>query len=87
MTHSLVVCLTWLRITSVQLKEAEGIYCWSLRVESDFVKSAPDGVAGLTNPRETCWLEDAIVEQSQRRTDTSMCVIQHSHKLMKGFLE
>ena len=51
------------------------------------MKSAPDGVAGLTNPRETCWLEDAIVEQSQRRTDTSMCVIQHSHIMMKGFLE
>ena len=66
-----------------------GVYYESRTKSTVFVKSAPDGVAALTNPRETCWLggRNIAMEQSQRRTDTSMCVIQHSHKMMKGFLE
>ena len=66
-----------------------GVYYESSTKSTVFVKSAPGGVAALTNPRETCWLggRNIAMEQSQRRTDTSMCVIQHSHKMMKGFLE
>ena len=57
---------------------------------TDFVKSAPEGVAALTNPRETCWLGGRNIVESGEPEEDRHIHVRHKNtrtQMMKGFVD